>query len=82
MILLRAGRPGFYSRQEQEIFLHSAQIGSGAHLASCISVPGATSPRANLLGREADLSFSSSIKAKNDGAVPALLRTFHGVVLN
>jgi hypothetical protein len=56
----RAGRPGFDSRQGQQIFyvLHSVQTGSGAHPASYPMVTG-----------------GKGSGVKNDGAIPSLPHT-------
>jgi hypothetical protein len=65
---LRAGRPVFYSRQGQEIFLFS---GSGAHTASYPVGTGGWLPGVKRPGREADHSPPSSAEIKNGGAILA-----------
>jgi len=54
---LRAGRPGFNSRQVNEGILslrHRIQTGSGAHVACCPMGTGALSPGVKRPEREAD----------------------------
>jgi hypothetical protein len=71
---LRAGRPGFNSRQGQEIFLFSTapRPALGPTQPPIQWVPGAFSPGVKWQGREADHSLSSSADVKNGGAVPPL----------
>jgi hypothetical protein len=75
---LQAGRPGFDSRQTQEIFslLHSLHTGCEAHPASYPMGTGALSPGEKRPGREVDLSYSSSAEVKNGGAILPLNQPF------
>jgi hypothetical protein len=70
-VQLRAGRLGFDSRQEQEIFLFSTA-------SEPVLQPmgtGALSPELKRPGRDADSSFPSSAKIKNGRAMPSLPHT-------
>jgi hypothetical protein len=70
---LRAGRPGFDSRQRQNVsLLYSVQAGSGAHPASYPMGIGAISPGVKRQGREADHSPPSNVVVRNCGAITPL----------
>jgi hypothetical protein len=70
---LRAGRPGFDSRQGQDFSrLHNVQTGSGAHPATYPMGTGAIFPGVKRQGREADHSPTSSAEVKNGGAIPPI----------
>jgi hypothetical protein len=77
--MLRAGRPGFDSRQRQEILLQSVQNGSRSLLSNRYREH---SPGAKRQWREADCSLPSSTEIKNGGAIPALPISLRGIVLN
>jgi hypothetical protein len=64
-----AGRPGFDSRQSQEIFLHSTAFrpALGPTKPPIQLVPGV-----NPLGCEADHLFPCDVEVKNGGAIPSL----------
>jgi hypothetical protein len=74
---LRVGRPGFHSRQEQEIFLFStvSRLALGPTQPPIQWVLGAFSPGAKRPGREANHSPLSSAEVKNGGAIPPLQNT-------
>jgi hypothetical protein len=81
--IVRAGWPGFDSRQGQEIFLYSTASRSALGQSQPIQwVPGALSPGAKLPGHDADHSHLSSAEVKNSGDIPPLPIRLHGVVLN
>jgi hypothetical protein len=54
---------------------HSTQTGSGVHLASYPTEPGALSPGVKRQGREANQLPPSSAEIKNGGAIPQLTHT-------
>jgi hypothetical protein len=66
---LRAGRPGFDSRQEYDFSLGLTQP-------PIQWVPGALSPGVKRPGRESDHSPATNAKVKNGGAIPPLLHMF------
>jgi hypothetical protein len=72
---LRAGRPGFDSRQGHEIFLFSImpRPAVGSTHPPRQWVPGTVSPRVKRPRREADHLTPSSAQVKNDGVIPQLL---------
>jgi hypothetical protein len=68
-----AGRPGYDSRQGQEIsLLHCVQTGSGAHPSSQPMGTGGSFPKVKRQEREADHSPPSSAEVKNGGAIRPL----------
>jgi hypothetical protein len=69
-VWLRAGRPGFYSQQEKNIFppFHRVQIGTTQP--SIQSVLGALSPGVKRPGFEANYSSPSSPDVQNGEAIP------------
>jgi hypothetical protein len=71
---LRARRPGFDSRQRQELFLYSTESkpALGPTEPPIQWVPGTISPEVKRPGREADHSPPSSTQVKNGEAIPAL----------
>jgi hypothetical protein len=73
--VIRAGLPGFQSREGQESFFYSAQTGSSAHLASCLMGTGFLFQWKMRPGGEADHSPPSSVEVKNVGAIPLLPHT-------
>jgi hypothetical protein len=79
----RAGRPGFNSRQGQEIFLYStaSRPALGLTQPPVQWMPGALSPGVKLPGREADPSPPSNTEVKNGGAIPLLfhMSSWHSV---
>jgi hypothetical protein len=76
LAMTRTGRPGFDSRQGQEIFLlHSVQTGSGANPDSYPMGAGALSPGVKWPRREADHSPPTSAAVNNDGAMLPLPHT-------
>jgi hypothetical protein len=81
---LRTERPGFDSRQGQEIFLHFtiSRPALGPTQPPIQWEPGAFSPGVQWPRREADHSPSSSAEVKNGGAIPPLPGTSSWIVLN
>jgi hypothetical protein len=70
---LRAGRLGFDSRQEQDIFLYSTvSIPAVTHAASSPMGTGSSFPEVKRPGREADCSLPTSSVVNNRGAIPPL----------
>jgi hypothetical protein len=70
---LRAGRPGFDSRQGRDIsLLYSVQTGSEAHPASYPMGTGTNFKGVKRPERKADHSHPSSAEVKNGGAIPSL----------
>jgi hypothetical protein len=74
---LRAGRPGFDSRQGQELFIYStaSNLAFGPAKLPIQWAPGAVSPEVMRLDREADYSPPSSVEVKNGEAIPLLPHT-------
>jgi hypothetical protein len=75
--MLRAGRPGFSSRQEQEIFFTASRPTLGPTQPPIQWLPGV-----KRLGREADHSPPSSTEVKTVGIIFAVPIYLHGVVLS
>jgi hypothetical protein len=80
----KSERPGFDSRQVQDIFLCStaSRPALGPTQPRIQWVPGALSPEVKRPEREAYHSPPSSAEVKKVGAIPPLPHTFYGVVLN
>jgi hypothetical protein len=74
---LVAGRPGFDSRQGQNIFLYStvSKPPLGTIQSPIQWVPAALSPGVKLPGREVDYSPPSNVEVENFGAIPSLPHT-------
>jgi hypothetical protein len=73
---LRAGRPGFDSRQGQDLsLLHSVQTGPEAHPASYPMGTGGSFPGVKQQGREADHSPPCNAEVENGEAIPPLPNT-------
>jgi hypothetical protein len=81
---LRAGRPGFVSRQLQATFLYStaSRPALGPTQPSIQSVLRAISQRVKRPGSEGDHSHPSSAEVKNCGATPPFPPCFRGVVVD
>jgi hypothetical protein len=83
-VLRRAGRPGFNSRQVQEIFPLSTAFRQalGPSQPPIHWTPVALSPGVKGPGLEADHSPPSSAEVKNGGAIPPLPIRLNHVALN
>jgi hypothetical protein len=74
---LRSGRPVFDSHQGQQdlLFFHSAQTGSGVHPAAYPTGTRGCPPGVERQGREVDHSPPFSAEVKNGGAISTLPHT-------